>query len=932
MSFSLPPRRRLHLAIAACVGTLTAIPVFAQQESASGSFLEEIVVTSQRRAESIQDVPIAVSAFDDSNLKARRIMDARDLQNVVPNLNYVGANVAAGAGFQIRGVGNSVGGSTGDVGVGVHRNNAPQVASRIATAEAFDMERIEVLRGPQGTLYGRNSTGGVINYITAKPVFEEYQGSVTAEVGNYNNRKIRGMTNIPIGDKYAVRLAANWLERDGYTKNVATGNDIDDRDLWSARATFAFEPTEWMSGWVLYEKFEEDDSRRGGARFMCIPDPGPTQIGSTAITDSEVQNYLSQGCLPGSIYQDAAYGLPNSVAMFGGRMAQRTVPYMGGAVQGGDMFAGQRQPNDLRKVSEYFDPIYEIEHEIVEFELNFHLTDELTLSLLGHKSEDKSYTSSGDQESAPVFFGTAPNLTGTANLIEDGYLITDAQGGPARGIRTLSINDGRTEQDSFELRLQSAFDGPLNFNAGMLRMNVERDNHVWVSTNATTLFAASGLFCASRGYAPTADCLHWDENPEPDYSGHQYFDTYTPYELESQAVFGEIYYDISDELKLTAGLRYTEDKKERINLEPVLLHPYGEGPGEGTLGAPGYPDEFIRHDKVEFDEYTGRIVLDWMPEVSFTDSTLVYASYSRGYKSGGFNSPQAGVSTIDPYKPEFVNSFEVGTKNIFAGGLARLNATLFYYDYEDYQISKIEGLSVRNENIDTEVYGLELESMFELATNLQVVANLGWLETKVKNGESIDPLDRTGGDGDYTVLRGFLDGCVARTAAVEALVGNIQDGAVSGDILFNACDIGTEDRAPQGVILAGVETMPGVAQDLVGNELPNAPKLSALIGLRYGWQMGAWDSNFLLDYSWKDKSYASIFNGRSYEIDSWDNVNMSFNFSNYDLGVDVQFYIQNVLNDDTIVSYTTGSEPTGLPRGISLLDPRVYGLSVSYNF
>lgn len=908
MSFPLPPRRRLYLAVAACVGTLTAIPVVAQQGSTSGSaFLEEIVVTSQRRAESIQDVPIAVSAFDESNLKARRIMDARDLQNVVPNLNYVGANVAAGAGFQIRGVGNSVGGSTGDVGVGVHRNNAPQVASRIATAEAFDMERIEVLRGPQGTLYGRNSTGGVINYITAKPVFEEYSGSVTAEIGNYNNRKVRGMVNVPIGDKYAVRFAANWLERDGYTKNIATGNDIDDRDLWSARLTLGFEPTDWLSGWVLYEKFEEDDSRRGGARFMCIPDPGPTQIGNTPITNSSVQNYLSQGCLPGSIYQDAAYGLPNSVSLFGGRFAHMLSGLLPpGMVRSGNMFAGQAQQRDLRKVSEYFDPTYQVEHEIVEFELNFHLSDDLTLSLLGHASEDQSYTSSGDQESAPAFFGTLPGS------IDNGWLISDFQGGPARGIRTLSINEGHTEQASLELRLQSDYAGPLNFNVGVLGMEVERDNHVWVSTNATTLYVMQVTCGGSHIGCP----IYFDTNEKPDYSGHQYFDTYTPYELRSNAIFGEIYYDISDELKLTAGLRYTEDTKERIELTPQLLSPVGAG----GVGTGGYPASATRYDKVEFEEYTGRIVLDWMPEVDFTDSTLLYASYARGYKSGGFNSPDQLVSSAQPYLPEFVNSFEIGTKNIFSGGLARLNATLFYYDYEDYQISKIEGLSTRNENIDAEVYGLEIESMFELAPNLQMIANLGWLKTEVKNGSSIDPLDRTAGTPGYTVLRGFQDGCIAPTAVVEGMVQAIQGGSIPATALFLGC----------GNSLPG--QLAGIEYDLTGNELPNAPKLSALLGLRYGWQMGAWDSNFVLDYSWKDKSYASIFNGTNYELKSWDNVNLSFNFSNYDLGVDVQFYIQNVLNDDTIVSYTTGSEPTGLPRGISLLDPRLFGLSVSYNF
>lgn len=911
MSFTLPQRRRISLAIAACIGTLTAIPVFAQQENTSNQpFLEEIIVTSQRRAESIQDVPIAVSAFSESDMKARRIMDARDLQNVVPNLNYVGANVAAGAGFQIRGVGNSVGGSTGDVGVGVHRNNAPQVASRIASAEAFDMERIEVLRGPQGTLYGRNSTGGVINYITAKPVFEEFSSSVTAEIGNYNNRKIRGMTNIPIGESYALRLAGNWLERDGYTKNIATGNDIDDRDLWSARATFAFEPTEWLSGWALYEKFKEDDSRRGGARFMCIPDPGPTQIGNTPITDPSVQNYLSQGCLPGSIYQKDAYGLPNSVSLFGGRFAHLMSGILSDLgldlVRPGNMFDGQQQPRNLRKISEYFDPTYEIDHEIFELELNFHLSDELTLSLLGHKSEDKSYTSSGDQESDPAFFG---NLPGS---IDNGWLVSDFQGGPARGIRTLSINEGKTEQHSIELRLQSAYDGPLNFNVGLLNMKVERDNHVFVSTNATTLYVMQ----SECGGNHVGCDVYFDTNKKPDYSGHQYFDTYTPYELRSNAIFGEIYYDISDELKLTAGLRYTEDTKERIELIPQLL----AEEGAGGIGTGGYPADAVRRDKVEFEEYTGRIVLDWMPQVSFTDSTLIYGSYSRGYKSGGFNSPDQINNNPKPYLPEFVNSFEIGTKNIFADGRARLNATLFYYDYEDYQISKIEALSVRNENVDAEIYGLEIESSFEVVTNLQLIANLGWLKTEIKKGSSIDPLDRTAGNDAYTVLRGFQDGCIAPTAVVEGFVQGIQAGLYPAAALFQGCS-----NALPGQLA-------GIAYDLAGNELPNAPELSALIGLRYGWQMGPWDSAFVLDYSWKDKSYASYFNGKNYKLDSWENVNLSFNFANYDMGVDVQFYIQNVLNDDTIVSYSTGSEPTGLPRGLSLLDPRVYGLSVSYNF
>src|SRR5690606_11287197 len=341
-------RLSLRAAILACAGCSLSVPSLAQDA------IEEIVVTAQRKAESIQDVPIAVSAFGADEMQLRRIDDARDLQTAVPNLTYTGSGVAGGEGFQIRGVGNSVGGTTGDVGVAIHHNNAPQVQSRIAAAEAYDVERVEVLRGPQGTLYGRNATGGVINYITAKPQFDALSASFSAEFSSYDSRELQGMVNIPLGEIFALRVAGNWLERDGYTENLATGNDIDNRDLWSARATLAFEPTDWFDGWVLYETFEEDDSRSAGSRSLCISDPGPSRVGDTDITAPFVQAFLSQGCAQGSVYDRAAYSHPNSVGTFGGRFAQlltlksldptnpnrppQVLPFSG------DLYAGQSQP------------------------------------------------------------------------------------------------------------------------------------------------------------------------------------------------------------------------------------------------------------------------------------------------------------------------------------------------------------------------------------------------------------------------------------------------------------------------------------------------------------------------------------------------------------------------------------------------------------
>src|SRR5690606_32595329 len=201
---------------------------------------------------------------------------------------------------------------------------------------------------------------------------------------------------------------------------------------------------------------------------------------------------------------------------------------------------------------------------------------------------------------------------------------------------------------SLELRLQSDFEGPLNFNIGALSYDVERETHTFVSTNATTLFLTAGGagYCATLGLP--AGCVYFDENPTPDYSGHQYFDTWTPYQLESTALFAEVYYDMADDLKLTVGLRYTDDEKERVARNQLLLNPVGAG----GVGTGGYPPGASRLDQVDFQETTGRIVLDWMPDLAFSESTLIYGSFSRGYKSGGFNSPEAGMSAITPYEPE----------------------------------------------------------------------------------------------------------------------------------------------------------------------------------------------------------------------------------------------------------------------------------------
>src|SRR3546814_676748 len=159
------------------------------------------------------------------------------------------------------------------------------------------------------------------------------------------------------------------------------------------------------------------------------------------------------------------------------------------------------------------------------------------------------------------------------------------------------------------------------------------------------------------------------------------------------------------------------------------------------------------------------LVLDWKPDLAFTDDTLIYASASRGYKGGGTNPPRVDINpaivqyqALDTtFRPEYVNAFEIGTKNSFDGGRFTLNATAFYYDYKDYQISQIVDRIAYNENFDATSYGLELEAAWRPSRAIRVDANLGYLRTRLKNGsESIDVMNRTQGNPDWVLLRHWL--------------------------------------------------------------------------------------------------------------------------------------------------------------------------------
>ena len=392
--------------------------------------LEEVIVTANKIEASIQDTPIAVSAFSQEQLDSQLINDASAMQFSVPNLTQTKGNFTAGD-IRIRGIGSGAVGTFGDSGVGIHVNGIYQVSTRIFETQFLDMERVEVLRGPQGTLYGRNTTGGVINLITAKADPTEFSASIDGTVGNYGATQGRFMINAPLSDTLALRVTGMALDRDGYTKNEFTGGDVDDRSLWSGRLSLTWDASENTQINFMYSTFEEDDSRMRSQKQACNTDPDGIL-----------------GCLPG----ESTYGVANTAGGIGGSL-MNTIGAINSGVQqllgvaalGGignpnnasllaNVGAGttafsptdflfDNNPDDRRTVNMDYDPTYFAEEEMFQFQIS-HKAGDLTYNWSTGYTET-GYSSTEDYEKGVATANWQPTLDtfvdlGNATALSEG--------------------------------------------------------------------------------------------------------------------------------------------------------------------------------------------------------------------------------------------------------------------------------------------------------------------------------------------------------------------------------------------------------------------------------------------------------------------------------------------------------------------------------
>jgi outer membrane receptor protein involved in Fe transport len=942
----------------------TATPAAAPAESGQGTTVGEIIVTAERRSESLQSTPVAVSAFNAQALKTQRLDGGQNLEVSIPNVNYSRGNFG-GYNFQIRGVGSKVVGEGGTSGVSFNVNEMPVSANDFGDADFYDVERVEVLRGPQGTLYGRNATGGAVNVITNKPT-DTFSGSITGEYGNYNERKVYGYLNLPLGDMFALRVAGFGLARDGFGTNIVTGDKVDGRDLGDGRFTLSFKPNDKFSAFLMYDHFGEDDSRNRVGKQLCTTDNGPSEVDHVATTAAD-RAFLTQGCQAASLYSNSAYGALNSNGTLAGVLAN-----LMGLTSYNNVFAGVTQDHNLHDIASAFDPRYRADDDLVQLHMQYNLTDDLTLqSITGFNHNYGNSSEDYNRVQATEAFNTTPNptallleqayakgglagyaayLNAYAELFPNGY-VTDPQTGVSNKVNSFDYGTTNTQEFVQELRLSSSFKGPLNFSAGVFySQDRNLQSNYYVESNALTAFAElSGITI--------------DPNSTATGLGHNYYDSRNSNEQQSTAGFGEVYWNITPDVKLTAGLRYTVDQLND-DIYPIELEAAGSG----------FP--FTEQASQTWREFTGRVNLDWTPTLSFTNKTLVYATYSRGYKGGGFNTPcQAGFGQASvgatcgyslTYQPEFINAYEIGTKNVLMDGALMLNADAFYYDYSNYQISEIVAESSVNQNINAKIYGVEFEGVYSPIRNLTFNANVGYLHTEITGGSSIDSLNMTDSNPNFSVVKTESgSNCIVNTAGLAQLL-SFNSDALGGSLLSQVCNftgatgsnrtqvaeanyvgflesLGVPNTigAPYASGLAaglfnyaGTNcTADGCAESLKGRQLPNSPEFTVSIGAQYVWELqDDWRATLRGDYYWQDSSYARVYNAVNDYLQSWSNVNATLTFAKRDWGFTAQVWVKNALNSQPITDTYVTDATSGLFTNTFTLDPRTYGITLTKDF
>ncbi len=606
---------RHFMASAAAGALLLPLHTGAQAEERVFSSLEEIVVTAEKRAQNLQNVPIAISAFSETFIEQARIESFEDIVSRVPGLTFSSFTKTRTL-PALRGASSSIDAPGGDPAVAIFIDEVYQGATGDFDPDLFDLERIEVLRGPQGTLFGRNVVGGAISLVTRKPS-EEVYAKVEGGLGNYKSVTARGTFSGPLADNVFGQLSFSSRNRDGTSFNRTTGKRVDSVEKDSLRARFRMLPSDGVE--ILIGADYSRDTSSGSARDFLGPAP--------------------------------------------------TIPETAGFVP----------DDDPRIVDQYRDSALDRETLGVSATINWDTDMGRFVSISAYR-QNKTVLDTEDAIGAPV-----PTLTGAY--------------------------DNNLKQFSQELRWVSPESDTFNWVGGVYYLHIENDQLEFL--NAT--FYADTIFGDIQQGAFGTLGLH----------RNSFFQDVT---TNSYAAYLQGTYSFTDALNLTAGGRYTYDKKS--------------GTGATTVFEPNFffgADSFATDFGDNWSSFTPKATLDYQ----VTDDVMAYATISKGFKSGGFVVQESAAASSTPFNPEVAWNYEAGIKTRWLEDRLQINLTAFHVDYKNLQVDTTlpSGVTVVTNAGKASVDGFELEIQAAPADGLQIWGSYSYLNSSYDDFGDFTGLD-----------------------------------------------------------------------------------------------------------------------------------------------------------------------------------------------
>ncbi|WP_171905797.1 TonB-dependent receptor [Sphingobium phenoxybenzoativorans] len=719
-------------------------PAAAADDASGGGQIQDIIVTAERREASVQRTPIAISAVGGEALRSKQIVDIESLSTQVPNVTF-GRNNGTTKVF-IRGIGLDAISQGQDSRVAIYTDGIISARSQAALLGFYDVERIEVLAGPQGTLYGRNATAGAINIITTDPG-DRLDGYGTLTVGNYGLIRTEGAVGGPLSDTVSARLAFQTSDRNGYGENISTGQDVDDERTRGVRAKVKIEPSSSLKIILEADYYKLDD--HSGSFHYLAQQPGFT---------------------PPSIIR------------------------------------GFVKPDNVRDVAGT-DPRQKMESYGGSATVSLDLGGTQLTSLTGYRRFKQ--------------FLAAP-LDGTTG----GYVSTNQR--------------EWAKQFTQELRLARSI-GPVDILLGAYYFHEK-------NFGGSDVQLSPALFGG-----PVTPMLQGALN-----AGTQVTNAY--------AAFSQVTVNITDRLGIDLGLRYSKEKR---SLAEYSQFDIANVFNPAMLFIPNPALATFQSQKASWNSTDPKATIHYQ----FADTVFGYATYSQGFKSGGFNFGYLQTA----FAPEKIKDYEVGLKADLFDRKLRANIAGFWYDYTNLQVTVVEGIRTVTRNAaGARIYGLEGQFTALPVDDLQLKLNLSWLHSEYTKYISPDP--SLPGQGPITL--------------------------------------------PDGT----------QAFDLRGNQLAYSPKYKIDGEIGYTIHTGAGDFTPRANVIWVDRIYFSQFNHPFVSQPSRTEVNLFLDYNSGDSGWSGGLFVRNLTNKTYGVAATAASDFIGGQVVGQLGAPRTYGLSVTKRF